>query len=331
MIPRKTRAALKRVMWVFIPAVLVLVVGVGSLSFYFIHRLSHPAKTQLYGSPRDFQIIMQKPIWTDEKWKNSDGSQSVGWFLTQGKPAPAIILSHAYGSNRSDLLTLGVELYKAGFHILMYDMRGHGESTVNWSGLGTYEKDDLLSAIKFLKDMKMPSGQELVDGRIGLYGVDLGGYVSLVASSEEHVVKAVAVDSVFSDVTHFVNYRLKNVVGNDSSSANSLIDSNWSKDLTGLTMQLYLLRRQSDDSAVNSVNAVNQKFLFIKGKDSSSPAKMTQELYEQAKGSKQLVEVDKTRQERLYTTDSSVYDARVAAFFKEAILGSAAKPAATAK
>ncbi|MBI3652682.1 MAG: alpha/beta fold hydrolase [Acidobacteria bacterium] len=331
MIPKKTRLTLKRVMWVFIPAVLVLVVGVGSLSFYFIHRLTHPAKTQLYGSPRDFQIIMQKPIWSDEKWKNSDGTQTVGWFLTQGKPAPAIILSHAYGSNRSDLLTLGVELYKAGFHILMYDMRGHGESPVNWSGLGTYEKDDLLSTIKFLKEMKTASGEELVDGRIGLYGVDLGGYISLVASSQEHMVKAVAVDSVYQDVSHFVSGRLKNIVGDNSTSANTLVDSKWTKELTGLTMQMYLLRRQGDDSAINAVNAASQKFLFIKGKDASLAANTTQELYDQAKGSKELIEVDKTRQERLYTTDSSAYDARVAAFFKEAIFGVAPKPVAVAK
>jgi pimeloyl-ACP methyl ester carboxylesterase len=331
MIPKKTRVMLKRVMWVFIPAVLVLVVGVGTLSFYFIHRLTHPPKTQLYGSPRDFQIIMQKPIWSDEKWKNSDGTQSVGWFLTQGKPAPAVILSHAYGSNRSDLLTLGVELYKAGFHILMYDMRGHGESLVNWSGLGTYEKEDLLSSIKFLKDMKTPSGEDLVDGRIGLYGVDLGGYVALVTSSEEPMVHAVAVDSVYPDVSHFVKHRLKNIVGENNALANSLADSSWTKDLTGLTMQMYLLRRDGADSAFNSVAATNHKFLFITGKDSSTASTLTKELYNQTKGTKQLVELDRTRQERLYTTDSSTYDALIVRFFKEAILGISEKPSPAKK
>ena len=331
MIPKKTRVMLKRVMWVFIPAVLVLVVGVGSLSFYFIHRLTHPAKTQLYGSPRDFQIIMQKPIWSDEKWKNSDGTQSVGWFLTQGKPGPAVILSHAYGSNRSDLLTLGVELYKAGFHILMYDMRGHGESQVNWSGLGTYEKEDLLSSIKFLKDMKTSSGEDLIDGRIGLYGVDLGGYVALVTSSEEPMVNAIAVDSAYPDVSNFVKYRLKNIVGENNALANSLVESSWTKDLTGLTMQLYLLRRDGADSAFNSVAASNRKFLFITGKDSSTASTLTRALYDQTKGTKELVEVDRTRQDRLYTTDSSVYDARVVQFFKEAILGIATKPAPAKK
>jgi uncharacterized protein len=228
-------------------------------------------------------------------------------------------------------LTLGVELYKSGFHILLYDMRGHGESLVSWSGLGTYEKEDLLSAIKFLKDMKTQSGQDLVDGRIGLYGVDLGGYVSLVASSEEVMVKAIAVDSVYQDVSQFINFRLKNVVGESGFFASNVADSTWTKDLLGLTMQTYLLRRQGVDSAMNTVSAADRKFLFITGKDSSIPTKLTKELYEQAKGTKSLVELDKTRRDRLYTTDSSVYDTRVADFFKEAILGVAPKPAAGKK
>ena len=97
MIPKNTRVMLKRVLWVFIPAVLVFAVGVAALDFYFIHRLTHPPRTELYGSPRDFQLILQKPMWFEEKWKNSDSTQTVGWLLSRGKPAPAIILSHGYG------------------------------------------------------------------------------------------------------------------------------------------------------------------------------------------------------------------------------------------
>ena len=313
-------------MWVFIPAVLVLVFGVVGLSFYFINRLTHPPKTPLYGSPRDFQIILQKPIWSDEKWKNSDGTQSVGWFLTQGKPAPAVILTHGYGSNRSDLLTLGVELYKVGCHVLMYDMRGHGESPVPWSGLGTYEKDDLFSAIHFLKEMKTASGGDLIDGRIGLYGVDLGGYVSLTASAENPLVKAIAVDSVYPDVEQFINHQLKNVTGKTGVIASNLSEAKWARDLMKWTTQVYLLRREDATSAVDSVIASSgRKFIFITGKDSSVQATMTKDLHNQTKATKELIEVEKTRQERLYTEESATYDLRVAQFFKEAFFGGESK------
>lgn len=319
-ISKNARLTFKRVLWVFIPAVLVLAVGVAALDFYFIHRMTHPHRTELYGSPRDFQLIMQKPMWFDEKWKNSDSTQTVGWLLSRGKPAPAVILSHGYGSNRSELLTLAFELWKSGYNVLVYDLRGHGESPVKWSGLGTYEKDDLFSALKFLRSQKTETGQDLLDGRVGLYGVDLGGYISLVASTQDPMIKAVAVDSVYPDVSHFMSHQLKTIVGSDSDTANRLVDSHWISQLTGLAMQVYLMRREDTAPALDSVaTASGRKFLFITGKNSGRLGIMTRELHDATKDSKQMVEVDQSRVNRLYDKASSEYDARVVAFFRDTI------------
>lgn len=320
MISKNARLKFKRVLWVFIPAVLVLAVGVVALDFYFIHRMTHPPRIELYGSPRDFQLIMQKPMWFDEKWKNSDSTQTVGWLLSRGKPAPSVILSHGYGSNRSELLTLAFELWKAGYNVLVYDLRGHGESPVKWSGLGTYEKDDLLSALKFLRSQKNEAGQDLLDGRVGLYGVDLGGYISLVASTQDPMIKAVAVDSVYPDVSHFMSHQLKTILGSDINAANRLVDSHWIDQLTGLAMQVYLLRREDTAPALDSVaTASGRKFLFIVGKNSGRLGIMTRELHAATKDPKQIVEVDQSRLVRLYDKQSSEYDARVVEFFKEAM------------
>jgi pimeloyl-ACP methyl ester carboxylesterase len=316
---KKKRVLLKRLMWALLPAVLVLGLGVILLDGYLIYSLAHPARTKLYGSPRDFQVILQKPMWSDEKWKNSDGTQSVGWFLNRGRPAPAVILSHGYGSNRSELLTLSFELWKAGYHVLLYDLRGHGESPVNWSGLGTYEKDDLLYAINFLKGMRNEAGQDLLDGRIGLYGVELGGYISLVAASENPMVKAVAVDSVCPDVAHFINYRLKLHSG-ENGWLSHLMDANWVSEITKLVMQVYLLRREDSAPAWERVSvARGRRLLFIIGKDSGALEGTTVALYNKAVDQKQLAEVEQTRINRLYGKTSADYDARVVEFFREAM------------
>jgi hypothetical protein len=332
MIPKNTRVLLKRVLWAFIPAVLVFAVGVAALDFYFIHRLTHPSRTELYGSPRDFQLIMQKPMWFEEKWKNSDSTQTVGWLLSRGMPAPAIILSHGYGSNRSELLTLAFELWKAGYNVLVYDLRGHGESPVKWSGLGTYEKDDLLSAIKFLRNRTNETGQPLLDGRVGLYGVDIGGYISLVASTQDPMIKAVAVDSVYPDVSHFMSHQLRKIVGSDSAVANRVVDSHWTTQLTKLAMQVYLMRREDSAPALDSVaTASGRKLLFITGKNSGGLGGMTRQLHDAAKDQKQIVEVEQSRLIRLYDEASSEYDRRVVAFFNEAIPVTPDKPGQLAR
>lgn len=319
LISKQKRVLFKRIFWVFVPAVLVFVVGVSALGLYMVHRLSHPTRTQLYGSPRDFQLILQKPMWYDEKWKNSDGTQSVGWLLLRDKPAPAIILSHSYGSNRSELLTLSFELWKSGYNVLLYDLRGHGESSVKWSGLGTYERDDLLSAIKFLKERKNEKGELVLDGSVGLYGVNLGGYASLAASAEDPLIKAVAVDSVFPDVNHFVNARLKSGVGNNEM-GNKLVDSQWTKRLAELSMQVYLLRREDSAPALEAVSiATTRKLLFITANDTGVYDLMTRELFNAARGQKELAEVPHSRMSRLYELEASAYDARVVAFFLQAM------------
>ena len=266
-------------------------------------------------------------MWFEEKWKNSDSTQSVGWLLSRGKPAPAIILSHGYGANRSELLTLSFELWKAGYNVLVYDLRGHGESPVKWSGLGTYEKDDLFSAMRFLRNRTNETGQPLLDGRIGLYGVDIGGYTSLVASGQDPMIKAVAVDSVYPDVSRFMNHQLRRMVGSGSEMANKLVDSRWATELTNFAMQLYLMRREDSAPAFDSVATVTgRKILFITGKDSGPFGAMTRELYNAARDQKQMLEVEQSRLIRLYDKPSSDYDEKVVAFFKDAIPVTADKP-----
>jgi pimeloyl-ACP methyl ester carboxylesterase len=327
MIAKNLRATLKRIFWVFVPAVVVLAVGVGSLTFYFIHRLTHPQRLALHATPRDFQIILEQPMWFDEKWKNADSTQTVGWFLSQGKPAPGIIVSHGYGSNRSEMITLGFELWKAGFHVVMYDLRGHGESPVKWSGVGTYEKDDLLSAIKFLKNRKNETGQDLLDGRIGLYGVNVGGYASLVASAQSPAVRAVAVDSVYETSTQFLSNELKALAGKDSSLANSLIEADLTNQLAALGMQLYLLRREDSSPALESVSAsAGRRFLFITSQANGAYDQATRQLFERTKDQKELFEVTRSRVERLYDQDLWEYDMRVVSFFKEAMPIAPSKP-----
>ena len=319
LISKKKLVLFKRIFWVFVPAVLVFVVGVGALGFYMIHRLSHPARTSLYGSPRDFQLILQRPMWYDEKWKNSDGTPAVGWLLLRDRPAPAIILSHGYGANRSELLTMSFELWKSGYNVLLYDLRGHGESPVKWSGLGTYERDDLLSAIKFLKERKSEKGELILDGRVGLYGVDLGGYASLAASAEDPTIKAVAVDSVFPDVNHFVNAQLKGGIGGNEM-GNRLVDSEWTKRLSQLTMQMYLLRREDGAPALEAVStAAGRNMLFITANDTGVYDLMTRELYNAARGQKELVEMPHSHMGRLYEKEAATYDARIVTFFQQAM------------
>jgi hypothetical protein len=168
--------------------------------------------------------------------------------------------------------------------------------------------------------MKTDTGQKLIDGRIGLYGVDLGGYAAIVASSQDPMIKAVAVDSVYPDVTRFIKTRLRGFMGNDSEWGNKLVESDWTNRLTEFSMQVYLMRREDSVPAFDSVSGLHgRRFLFITAKNTGDLEGMTKELARQTKDQKEIIEVEQSRVKRLYDKPSTDYDARVVLFFREAM------------
>ena len=149
--------------------------------------------TEKYGqlSSRGAQI-------TDETWQNNDGTTARGWLLRGAPGAPAVVLLHAYGADRSYMINLGVKLNEAtDFTILMPDQRGHGDSPlVKSTSFGGCETEDALAAIKFLRGLK-PDGQTaLVGPNIGIFGTEMGALVGVFTAAKDESVKALALDSV---------------------------------------------------------------------------------------------------------------------------------------
>ena len=134
----------------------------------------------------------------DVTWKNHDGTQACGWLIRGTEGAPAVILLHGYGADRSWLLNLAVKTNETtNFTVLWPDLRGHGENPlVNATTFGTVEGEDVTAAIDYLKTLKTASGAQQVAPRIGLYGIELGAYAALDAARRSPEIRALALDSI---------------------------------------------------------------------------------------------------------------------------------------
>ena len=69
----------------------------------------------------------------------SPGGDLPGWFIRADGPGPrpAVVLVHGWGSDRARMLPFAAFLRAAGFHALLFDVRGHGgnpSETVPMSG-----------------------------------------------------------------------------------------------------------------------------------------------------------------------------------------------------
>lgn len=195
----RTKRLFRSFFRLFLPIVVLLVVGVVAASVWFVHTSSNPPKTAYLLTPEKYgRLSTRGAKVTDEKWSNRDGTEARGWLLRGNQNAPAVVLLHRYGTDRSHVLNLGVKLNEVtNFTILMPDMRGHGENPpVKMTTFGGHESEDVLSALDFLRSLKTDDKINVLVGKqIGVYGVEMGALAGLSAAAKDENVKAMVLDS----------------------------------------------------------------------------------------------------------------------------------------
>lgn len=195
----KTTRLLKTFSKLLLPVVLLLVLAAVAASIWLVHEVSQPVSAAYLVTPEKYGWLSARGAQvTDETWANADGSTARGWLLRGMPNAPAVLLLHKYGADRSHLLNLGVKLNEAtNFTILMPDSRGHGGSApVKRTTFGGCESQDAKAAIAFLRGLKTPEELSLVGNEIGIYGLEMGALAAISTAAADPTVKALVLDSV---------------------------------------------------------------------------------------------------------------------------------------
>ncbi len=196
---RKLLRLFKSFYRLLLPVIVLIVIAFIGASVWFVHSTANVPKSAYLVTPEKYgQLSPRGSTVTDETWKNRDGSQARGWLLRGKKDAPAVILLHRYGADRSYMLDLGVKLNEStDFTVLMPDLRGHGANPlIKTTTFGGCEVEDTLAAIGFLKGLKTEDNEGLVGKNIGFYGVEMGAIVGLSAATKDESVKTVVLDSI---------------------------------------------------------------------------------------------------------------------------------------
>jgi dipeptidyl aminopeptidase/acylaminoacyl peptidase len=170
-------------------AVLVPLVGVLAFAGYlFLHGyrigqgLLHPPRVPVERPAATGELAGL----TDVAFTNADGLTLRGWYVPSRNRA-AVVLVHGFADNRTQLLFEGRALARAGFGVLLFDLRAHGESDGDRVMWGDGERHDVTAALDFV------SARPDVDpARVGLFGFSMGGTTSLLVASADARVKAVA-------------------------------------------------------------------------------------------------------------------------------------------
>ncbi len=172
--------------WVIRLTVLLLAIGLLKLvgldgKFYY------PSKVQ-YAHPDELRLAYE-----DVHFKTSDGLMLHGWFLpARTEPRGFVVHFHGNAANVSAHLGLVEWLPDAGYHVLMFDYRGYGESEGRVTRAGTIR--DGHAAIDYA--LTRPEARDIP---LFVYGQSLGGAVGVAVAAEREEVAAVVAESTFSD------------------------------------------------------------------------------------------------------------------------------------
>src|SRR5205814_871139 len=100
----------RRILKTFLPIVLVIVVVFVAICFWLVRSITRPPRAAYLVTPQSFSRVTGPMLQAqDVTWKNHDGTQARGWLIRGAQGAPAVILLHSYGADRSWLLNLAVK------------------------------------------------------------------------------------------------------------------------------------------------------------------------------------------------------------------------------
>ena len=118
----------------------------------------------------------------------SDGVRLAGWYVP-GRNGAAVILLHGSHGTRTDTLAHLRMLYAAGYAVLAFDARGHGQSRGETNALGWSGARDIAGAVSFLK--RQPG---LDPRRIAALGLSMGAEEALRAAATGVPLNAIVAD-----------------------------------------------------------------------------------------------------------------------------------------
>lgn len=122
----------------------------------------------------------------------SDGNRLPAWWIParDGEPGPAVLLVHGWESARDRTLPNAQVLHAAGFHVLTFDVRGHGANDREQLPLttGEFAADAVAGVAALLARPEVT--------KVGILGHSMGGAGALLAAaSEPRIAAAVAVST----------------------------------------------------------------------------------------------------------------------------------------
>jgi pimeloyl-ACP methyl ester carboxylesterase len=187
----------------------VSAVGVGLVVAYLVigyvvaARLSAPVRRAVERTPADVGLD-----YREVGLRSSDGLALSAWWVGKADSPRAAVLVHGWGADKSSLHVLETALIyeRAGFNVLMLDLRAHGGSGGGRITVGYREVRDIQGALSWLEKQ----GFDLEE--VVLHGWSMGG-AAVIQAAPGTGVGAVVEEATYADLPPLLWERLPEASG----------------------------------------------------------------------------------------------------------------------
>ena len=150
------------------------------------------------------------------RFSSSDGVRLHGWWIPAAAARPGdlkdrphwgtrtVVLCHGLGANKSNQLVMAQDLVPAGYNVLAFDFRAHGQSGGQFTTFGDLERNDVLAAVRWLRQAR-PSQSRHIYG----VGASMGAAALVAAAADEgedgQALEALALYGTYDDLGSLVD------------------------------------------------------------------------------------------------------------------------------
>jgi dipeptidyl aminopeptidase/acylaminoacyl peptidase len=169
----------------------------GAVSWFTADQLTRPTNYRLPIDPRKISADAQP--WSV---RTSDGLTLRGWYLPTPGRRHLIVLVHGMWSSWLEMAALGRDLHRGGYDVLLFDLRGHGQSDPSRLTMGRRERGDLRAVMRW-------AGEEgFTEDRIGWLGYSMGASTLLLEAAQNPGIKVAVIDSPYGDLPELLKTQL---------------------------------------------------------------------------------------------------------------------------
>lgn len=141
------------------------------------------------------------------RFRSSDGYQLEGYLHPPPPGAPVLFFQHGRGRTRDSYLVWARLFAEAGYGIVSFDWRGHGNSDGEIIHHGAREPLDLAAALGLLQ-----SREDCRDRPVGLFGASMGAASLAMAGADlPEQVRCMVLDSPYGDLPRMARGRMQSL------------------------------------------------------------------------------------------------------------------------